>query len=172
MMSNTGTKRCASGQFAKGQSGNLAGRPKGSGCHETELLKLENDALKLASNTADIIAETLRITLTQLALTELLPLVEEITKAIKKSVYNGHIPPSTLVPLRSAFDDNKEHDAIGDAFFKHVGLPAGCSWTTFRKHYTYQGGRINHGRHADDLASFPPIAEAVAKAKAIANATC
>ena len=166
-MSNTSKKRCKSGLFSKGQSGNPAGRPKGSGSHETELLRLENDALKLASNTADVIAETLRLTLTKIGMTELMPLVSEITKAIKEAVKEGEIPPSSLSMLRVGFDDHKE-SGQGGAFFVHAGLPENCDWKTFKAHYKKRG-RIDNARHIDDLASFPPIAEAVAEFKA--NAT-
>jgi hypothetical protein len=158
------------GRFQKGKSGNPAGRPKVPTNHAAELRSLETDAINLAVNTAAVIAETMRQTLTDVGLPELAPLIKEISTATQEAVKEGEIGPSTLVPLRSAYVDHREH-AIGEAFFIHVGLPADCTWRAYRKHYSHQGGRIDHGRHADDLASFPPIAEAVAEFKANARAT-
>ena len=50
------------GHFVKGKSGNPRGRPKGASGRAAELKRLEEDALKLAINVVDAIAETTRLT--------------------------------------------------------------------------------------------------------------
>jgi hypothetical protein len=147
------------GRFVAGQSGNPAGRPKGSTGHAAELRRLEDEALKLAINVADIIAETATMVLVEIKHPELTPLFNAITKAAKKAIRGGEIGPSSLALLRAGFDDHLEN-GDGSAFFTHAGLPAECKWKDFKMHYTRRG-RIDFGRHAGDLRSFPPIASRI-----------
>jgi hypothetical protein len=151
------------GRFVKGQSGNPRGRPKGSTGHATELRRSEEDGLKLATNVADVIAETARLSLLEIELPEFIPLIDAITKAAKRAIMDGEFGPSSVAMLRGWYDDHLESEP-GGAFFVHVGLPKDCSWKVFREHYTTRK-RIDHSRHAEDLESFPPIAKAIADLK-------
>ena len=148
--------RHPSGRFVKGRSGNPAGRPKGSTGHIAELRRLEEDALKLGINVADVIAETARLALDEVGLPELIPLIDTITDAAKQVVRDGEIGPSSVAVLRTWYDDHRGNDDCPSdgAFFAHVGLPKDCSWDTFREHYRVRG-RIDCSRHAQDLESFP-----------------
>jgi hypothetical protein len=150
------------GRFIKGQSGNPAGRPKGSTGHAADLRRLEKDALKMATNTADVISETARSALKEIELPELIPLFDAICKTAKDAVRDGEIGPSSVEMLRGWYDDHIE-SSTGGNFFTHISLPKDCSWDVFRKHYTHRG-RIDQTRHANDLLTFPPIAKAVADA--------
>jgi hypothetical protein len=147
------------GRFIKGRSGNPAGRPKGSTSHAADLRRLEEDALKLASNTAEVIAETARSALKEIELPELIPLFDAICNSAKDAVRDGEIGPSSVAMLRGWYDDHLE-SGTGGNFFAHISLPKNCSWEVFKEHYTHRG-RINHKRHADDLRTFPPIAKAI-----------
>jgi len=77
--------RLSSGRFVKGQSGNPAGRSKGSTNHAADLRRLEKDAIKLATNVADTIAETARLVLNEIEQPELIPLFDAITCAAKEA---------------------------------------------------------------------------------------
>ena len=154
---------CHRGRFRKGQSGNPAGRSKGSTSLATTLRRLEEDALDLAANTADIIAGTAKLALTKIGSPELIPLFDEITEAAKGAVKVGQIGPSSLALLRGWYDDHREGGQDG-AFFTHAGLPEDCDWKTFEKHYTTRK-RIDHGRHAEDLRRFPPIVQRIKELK-------
>ena len=77
----------------------------------------------------------------------------------------GEIGPSSVALLRNWYDDHSEE--VGGDFFLHIGLPRDCSWEAFRRHYTTRK-RIDHARHAGDLASFPPIAARLKELKGLA----
>ncbi len=147
------------GRFVKGESGNPAGRPKGSTGHNAELRRLEDAALTLACHVADIIAEMANQALVEFERPELIPLFDMITDDIKDAVKDGEIGPSSVAMLRTAYDD-QSHE-----FFVHVGLPEDCSWPTFEKHYRTRG-RIDFDRFLDDYVAFPPIAERIAELRA------
>ena len=151
--------RHSSGRFVKGVSGNPSGRPKGSTGHAAELRRLEEDALKLATNVADTIAETARRALSEIECAELAPLFDAITDVAKAAIKDGGIGPSSVAVLRGWYDDHQEGDPEGN-FFLHVGLPEDCSWPVFLGHYRTRG-RIDHSRHAADLRTFPPIARRI-----------
>jgi hypothetical protein len=159
MPSPTSITRPQSGRFVKGISGNPAGRPKGASGREAELRRLEDDAIALGVNVADVIAETARLALDDIGHSMLIPLVEAITDAAKASVKEGQIGPSSVALLRDGYDDHLENRPASE-FFMHVGLPSDCSWKAFRDHYTHRG-RIDHIRYADDLRSYPPIAQRI-----------
>ena len=148
-----------SGRFVRGESGNPRGRPKGATGRAAELKRLEEDALKLAINVVDAIAETTRRTLAEIELKELSPLFNAITDATKDAVKAGQIGPSSVALLRSWYDDHVESPPT-TSFFTHVGLSRNCSWGAFREHYTHRG-RINHARHAEDLSTYPPVARRI-----------
>jgi hypothetical protein len=150
------------GRFAKGQSGNPSGRPKGSSGHAAELRRLEASGLTLAANVADVIYETMKASFLEIERSEYIPLIGAITDAAKDAIKDGEIGPSSVEVLRNWYDDHCEGDPEGN-FFSHAGLPKDCSWAAFREHYTHRG-RIDHSRHAEDLLSYPPIAKAIAEA--------
>ena len=156
--------RPSNGRFVKGASGNPSGRPRGSGSHETELRRLKEAGLDLASNTADAIAEAARSALKEIELSELIPLFDTITDAAKAAVRDGEIGPSSVALLRGWYDDHREGGQDG-AFFTHAGLPEDCDWKTFEKHYTTRK-RIDHDRHVEDLRRFPPIVQRIKELKA------
>ena len=58
--------------------------------------------------------------------------------------------------VESLFDDA---DA---AYLKHVDLPKDATWDQFRAHYALVGGDLDADRTCEDLASFPPVATAIA----------
>ena len=147
------------GRFVKGKSGNPRGRPKGASGRAAELKRLEEDALKLAVNAVDAIAETTRRTLAEIELKELIPLFNAITGAAKDAVKVGQIGPSSVALLRSWYDDHVESPQT-TSFFTHAGLSRNCSWESFREHYTHRG-RIDHARHAEDLRTYPPVARRI-----------
>jgi hypothetical protein len=147
------------GRFSKGKSGNPRGRPKGSTGHAAELRRLEEDALKLAVNVVDVIAETTRLALAEIERQELIPLFDAITDATKDAVKAGEVGPSSIALLRSWYDDHIESPSVG-AFFTHVGLPCDCSWEAFSEHYTHRG-RVDYARHATDLTTYPPVARRI-----------
>ena len=159
-MANQSTKTSRQqGRFKKGQSGNPAGRPRGSTGRNAELRRLEDDALKLATNTADAIAEAAREALIEIEQPELIPLFDAITDAAKDAVKDGHVGPSSVAVLRAAYND-QSHE-----FFLHAGLPSDCNWLTFEKHYRTRG-RIDFDRFVGDYATFPPIAERIEELRA------
>ena len=151
------------GRFVKGQSGNPKGRPKGSSSHNSELRRAEEDALKLATNVADTIAETARLALAEIELPELVPLLDAICDGAKDAIRCGEIGPSPLAMLRPAYDDFKDNQE-GD-FFLHIGLPVDCDWKTFEKHYRTRG-RIDFDRLLGDFQSYPPIVQRIEELKA------
>jgi hypothetical protein len=160
MASNPPLRRSSKGRFVKGQSGNPAGRPKGTRTHVAELRRAEENALTLACHTADVIAETVRWALTEIERPEFIPLFDAICDGAKKSVRDGEIGPSPLAMLRPAYDDFKDNQE-GD-FFVHVGLPVDCDWPTFAKHYRTRG-RIDFDRFLDDFQNFPSVAQRLAE---------
>ena len=164
MAKRTTKTRHQQGRFKKGQSGNPNGRPRGSTGHNAELRRLEDDALKLAANTADVIAETARLALVEIEHPELIPLFDTITDAAKLAVKDGEIGPSSKAMLRTGFD-NFEGDNREESFFVHAGLPSDCDWPTFEKHYRTRG-RIDFDRFVGDYATFPPIVRRIKELKA------
>ena len=50
-------------------------------------------------------------------------------------------------------------------FFQHIGLPADASWGEFRRHYD-KDGVPDIDRAANDLGTYPPIAERIEELKA------
>lgn len=155
--------RHPSGRFQPGQSGNPAGRPKGTTTHVAKLRRAEEDALTLAANVADAIAETARSALAEIELPELAPLFDAICDSAKKSVRNGEIGPSPPAMLRPAYDDFKDNQ--GGDFFVHIGLHVDCDWQTFEKHYRTRG-RIDFDRFLGDFQSYPLIVQRVAELRA------
>ncbi len=145
---HTANKGC----FAKSQSGNPAGRPKGSGSRETRLRLLEEDALLLATNAVKTISQASKLALVEIGHPELIPLLDAICDSVKDGVKGGEIGPSSVATLLTAYD---EHDG---SFFIHAGLPPNCDWATFEKHYRSRE-RVDFNRHAQDLRSYPPIAK-------------
>ncbi len=152
------------GRFVKGESGNPAGRPKGSTGHNAELRRLEDAALTLACHVADIIAEMAKLALVEIERPELIPLFDMITDDIKDAIKTGEIGPSSVATLRTAYD-NFEDDDREESFFVHAGLPSDCDWPTFERHYRTRG-RIDFDRFLDDYIAFPPIAERIAELRA------
>ena len=151
------------GRFQPGQSGNPAGRPKGTTTHVAKLRRAEEDALTLACHATNIIAEMAKQSLVDIERPELIPLFKAICNAVKDGIKDGTIGPSSLALLRSAYDDFKENQE-GD-FFLHVGLPGDCNWKTFEKHYRTRG-RIYFDRFLDDYQSYPPIVQRIEELKA------
>ena len=157
-MTKKPTNRRKNGAFSKGRSGNPKRRPKGTTNHDTELRQAEDQAMVLAANICDVIKETVAAALTDTGYQKVIPLIEAITDEAKKSTREGEIGPSSVALLRNWYDDSQE-DEQGE-FFAHVGLPRDCTWKAFRRHYTTRK-RIDHPRHAQDLLSYPPIAERI-----------
>jgi hypothetical protein len=150
--SGTHNKGC----FAKGKSGNPAGRPKGSGSRETQLRLLEEDALLLATNAVETISQTSKQALIGIGCPDLVPLLDAICDSVKDGVKEGKIGPSNVALLRACYDDLLESGQECE-FFIHARLPDECDWETFKVHYTHRG-RIDFDRHAQDLKCYPPIA--------------
>ncbi len=153
------------GTFPDGQSRNPNGRPKGTTNHETELRRVEDQAMELAGNVCDTIKEAVGQALTETAFQKGIPLIEVIIDAAKEMAREGEIGPSSVAILRNWYDDHAE-DSEGE-FFLHIGLPRDCSWDTYRRHYTTRK-RIDFDRAGDDLASFPPIAARIKELKELA----
>jgi hypothetical protein len=162
MAKNSIKIRPKTGRFKPGVSGNPSGRPKGTTNHDTELRKLEEAGLALATNITAIIAETTRLALIDVGRPELIPLFDAITNAAKDSIIDGKIGPSSVALLRSWYDDHRGSDECptDGTFFIHVGLPRDCSWEAFRGHYTTRK-RIDLDRHCSDLFAYSPIAQAI-----------
>jgi hypothetical protein len=115
--------------------------------------------MKLAENTAAVIAETARLSLTDIGRPELIRLIDAITDAAKDAIKDGHIGPSSVAILRIGYDDLIK-GGTADDFFHHIGLPLNCDWLSFEEHYRTRG-RIDHDRHAYDLSTFPPIVQRI-----------
>jgi hypothetical protein len=155
-ISNTQAKN---GRFVKGRSGNPNGRPKGARGRDTALRRLEGDAMTLGVNVVSVFAQTMRLALSEVGRTELIPLLDSIREGAVDAIENGHIGPSPIASLRAGYDDLMRSDT-GETFFAHVGLPTDCPWEQYKTHYTTRG-RIDIARHAKDLLSYPPIASAI-----------
>jgi hypothetical protein len=162
MAKNSIKSRPKTGRFKPGVSGNPSGRPKGTSNHDTELRRLEEEGLALATNTTAVIANTTRLALIEVGRPELIPLIEAITDAAKDSIKDGKIGPSSVALLRCWFEDHRGSDECptDGAFFIHVGLPQDCSWAAFRGHYTNRK-RIDLDRHCSDLFAYSPITQAI-----------
>ncbi len=164
-MAKKPTSRRKKVTFLKGRSGNPNGRPKGTTNHDTELRRVEDQAMELAANVCDEIKETVREALAETAFQKVIPLIEAITDAAKEMAQEGEIGPSSVAILRNWYDDYAE-GGEGEVFL-HIGLPRDCSWEAFRRHYTTRK-RFDFDRASDDLASFPPIAARIKELKELA----
>ncbi len=159
LIKSTEKNRHLIGRFVKGVSGNPKGRPRGSTGHNAELRRVEEDTITLATNAADVIAETTRLALDEVGRLELAPLFDAICESVKDAVKEGRIGPSAVAVLRAGFDTLQEsgHDP---SFFAHANLPRECTWQVFKGHYTTRG-RVDYARHATDVSTFPPIARRI-----------
>ena len=151
------------GRFLPGQSGNPAGRPKGTTTHVAKLRQAEEDAMALACHATNIIAEMAKQSLTDIERPELIPLFKAICAAVKDGIKDGTIGPSPLAMLRHAYDDFKDNQEVD--FFLHVDLPVDCDWPTFERYYRTRG-RIDFDRFVGDFQSYLPIARRIEELKA------
>jgi hypothetical protein len=163
METQTAHPKPNNGRFQPGQSGNPAGRPKGTRTHVAELRQAEEDALTLACHATNIIAEMAKQSLTDIERPELIPLFKAICAAVRDGIKDGTIGPSPLAMLRPAYDDFRDNQE-GD-FFLHIGLPVDCNWKTFEKHYRTRG-RVDFDRFVGDFKTYPPIARRIEELKA------
>ncbi len=157
--------------FAKGRSGNPAGRPKGSKNRSRENT-LEQETEVLLARAIEHVAMG-RIEDARSAFTKLLAVAgpgrspEETCREVDKlvEVVRTEVEKDQrLGAVRTLYDDEA---GKGDGnFFEHVGLPRNVSWERFRDHYAVGEDDVDADRAFDDLATYPPIAARIAELKA------
>ena len=160
-------RRRRDGTFAKGRSGNPAGRPQGSTNRAKERRQLEEEGIELACNALDVAEEVLVTILSEARCDErIVQLITPVLAAVKDQVHDGHIGPSAPSKLRFWYDACFEDGDNG--LLEFIGLPSDCSWEEFRRHYT-TASHADYERHVGDLMEFPPIKARTAELKAEAG---
>ena len=157
--------------FAKGRSGNPAGRPKGAKSKPKETT-IEQEVEALQSRAIDhVIAD--RIGSARSAFTKMLALsvphltpdecrqeAEGLIEIVKADVAKDR----RIGAVRTLYDDEAEEGS--GAFFEHVGLPGDVTWERFRAHYAVGEDDVDADRAFGDFETYPPIVARVAELRA------
>lgn len=149
--------------FAPGQSGNPAGRPKGSKSRPKELTpEQESDAL-CERGTEHV--KFGRLAEARIAFAKALALAGISAERIEREKLVDDLIGVAQKSRRRDIIESLFADADA-AYLKHVGLPAGATLDQFKALYAVGSDDFDSDRALADLERFPPIANRIAELKA------